>query len=89
MLRNQEVLSLQRAASMHRAAADIENIGDEGARKPVAADDEYLSDDKIRDDAVLSRATLAAFALEDDYGDDDQIADELSLMGFRADADFA
>jgi hypothetical protein len=33
---------------------------------------------------------VAAFALDDDFGDDDDpIADELSLMGFRADTDFA
>lgn len=86
MLRNQEVMSLQKAASLHRAAADIEDIGE---KNTAVGDDEYLLDDKIADDAVLSRATLAAFALDDDYGDDDPIADELSLMGFRADADFA
>ena len=87
MLRSQEVMSLQEAANLHSAVSDVADIGEVHPKKFIADEDEYL-DDELAEDAVLSGATVAAFAIDDEY-DDDPIGEELTLMGFRSGGDFA
>ncbi len=73
MMRNREAIPLQDGATVRHGGVDVDR------------EDEYLPDDDLAEDAVLSGATVASFALDDDYGDEvEPIADELDWMGFRS-----